>query len=386
MGLTASLDIGSDKMVMAVAGTDGREECRLSGIKMIALQGVKDGVIVDKAKVKSYIQYLLKELVKDKPVDVFNMSLAGKAVRVSEHKVSVSVQRKTVRESDLGRAENACRELVTSKGGEVVDMIPIAYSTDRGEYTDNPLGRTARTLEVRFRVYVSDSLYLKEVRQLLEECGIRNVHFFSVARAYMEALDVHESKARFALLDLGAAHVGVMLFRNGMLEHEVLLPLGCNTIEGDIKSAFRLGELSQAKKMKQLYGGALRSVCKSGKVQIPDTNKQVDRRDLVKVIQCRLEELLEGALYQLQQWRFTENDKEILLTGGGCRMSGTDALLSKLSGQKVGYAKAKRITAIGEEILQAPACLVVLGLLLCEHLEPVEEKSGITGWLSNLFK
>ena len=64
MGLIASLDIGSEKMVMAVAAEENGE-CRLAGIKMIALQGVQDGIITDKSKVKSYIQYLIRELAKD---------------------------------------------------------------------------------------------------------------------------------------------------------------------------------------------------------------------------------------------------------------------------------------------------------------------------------
>lgn len=116
MGLTASLDIGSEKMAMAVAGVDNRGDCHLTGIKMIASQGVKEGVITDKAKVKSYVQYLLRELVRDKQVDVLNVSLSGKALRMGEQRVSVSLQRKTVKEADLVRAENKCIELVSAKG------------------------------------------------------------------------------------------------------------------------------------------------------------------------------------------------------------------------------------------------------------------------------
>ena len=39
-----------------------------------------------------------------------------------------------------------------------------------------------------------------------------------------------------------------------------------------------------------------------------------------------------------------------------------------------------------EEILSAPACLIVLGLLLCEHIELEEEKGGIGNWFSSIFK
>lgn len=380
------MDIGSEKMVMAVAGTDSRGDCRLTGMKMIALQGVKEGVITDKDKVKSYVRYLLKELVGDKRVDVLKMSLAGKAIRSAERRVSVSVLRRTVKVSDMVRVENKCRELARAKGEEVVDVIPVAYTVDGGEYTANPAGNTGRTLEARFRVYTSDPHYLKEVRQLMEACGVGAVEFFPVTRAYMEALGVNEAKRRFALVDLGAAHTGVMLFRDGMLEHEVMLPLGNAAIDRDIQCAFRLEDLQQAKKVKHEHGMALRSECKSEKVQIPEANKQIEKRDLSKVIQCRQEELLEGAVYQLQQRRFTESGSEILLTGGGSRIPGTDALLAKLSGQQVACAKAKGVLGPDENIFRAPACLAVLGLLLCEHAEPEEEKGGWIGWLSGLFK
>lgn len=386
MGLTASLDIGSEKMVMAVAGDDGRGECRLNGIKMIALQGVKEGIVTDKAKVRSYIRYLLKELVKDKDIEIFNMSLSGKALRVAEHRVSVPLQKRTVKENDLNRAESKCLELFGSKGEEVIDLIPVAYLVDRSECGSDPLGRAGKTLEVRYRVYTAGAAYLRELRQLLGECGVENVAFFPPVRAYMEALDIYSRDKRFALVDLGAAHVGVMLFRQGMLEHEVLLPLGTQTVENDIMYAFRLDDLQQAKKMKHMYGMAMRSSCKSEKVPIPEVKKQIDKKDLAKVIQCRLEELLEGAVYQLQQWRFCEPEGEILLSGGGSRIADTEVLLAKLSGQKVSRAKAVHIQAPGEDILQAPACLAALGLLLCEHAEPEEERGGISGWLSSIFK
>lgn len=380
------MDMGSEKMAMAVAGVDSRGDCRLTGMKMIASQGMKEGVVTDKAKVKSYVQYLLRELGRDKQVDVLNVLLSGKALRMAEQRVSLSLQRKTVKESDLVRAENKCIELVSAKGEEVVDVIPVAYAVDRGAPVANPVGMAGRTLEVRFRVYTSDPHYLKEMRQLLEACGVGAVEFFPAVRACMAALDVYGSKQRFALIDMGASHTGVMLFRDGMLEHEAILPLGSAAIENDIQCAFRLEELQQAKKMKHTYGMAVRSACKSGKVQIPDANKQIERRDLAKVIQCRLEELLEGAVYQLQQWRFTDSGGTILLCGGGSRIPGTEVLLAKLSGQQVEYAKAKGVQAPDEEILQVPACLEALGLLLCEHAEPEEEKGGVMGWLSGLFK
>ncbi len=46
MGFTASLDMGSEKMVMALASSE-RAACRLVGIKVLASQGMERGVIKD---------------------------------------------------------------------------------------------------------------------------------------------------------------------------------------------------------------------------------------------------------------------------------------------------------------------------------------------------
>ena len=385
MGLIASLDIGSEKMVMAVASQENGNY-HLAGIKMIALQGVTDGVITDKAKVKSYIKYLIQELAKDKAIDRLKMSLSGAALRVSEHKVNVLLQRKNVKEGDLARAENKCIEAAVSREDELVDILPVSYQIDRGMVVAHPVGVAGRSLDVHYRVYLADAAYLMEIRALLADCGIEDVEFFPPVRAYMEALDVCSTDKPFALIDMGARHTAVMLWGEGMLKQEVVLPLGTHAVDTDIMKGFRIEGIQVAKQMKHQYGIALRSMCKTEKIAIPEVKKQIEKRDLAKVIQCRMEDLLEGAIFQLQQWRFNDAEKEILLTGGGSRVIGTDTLLAKLSGHKVRMAKVKGVISGNEEILSAPACLIVLGLLLCEHIELEEEKGGIGNWFSSIFK
>ncbi|MCC8172931.1 MAG: cell division protein FtsA [Odoribacter sp.] len=384
MGLTASLDIGSEKMVMAVA-ENNHGFWSMKGIKMVASQGVNEGGITDKSKVRSYIHHLLKELDGDREIERINIGVSGKNLHISDCKGSVVIQKRVVKENDIARAEMKCAESVILRNDEIIDMIPFAYSVDRGNYVSDALGKTGRNLDVRFRVYKVDSDYLSSLRDIFEDCGIREVNFFPLVRGYMEALQTEKINKRFALVDLGATHMDVMIFRNGVPEYETTLPLGTSTIDNDIMVAFRLDSIQQAKNLKHTQGVAFRSICKNEKLQIPEAKIQIEKKDLAKVIQCRLEELLEGVVYQLQQWRFSEPDKEILLTGGGSRITGTDILLNKLSGQKVSKAKASGIEVSNKEFLEVPACVAAIGLLFCEHAEPEEKKSGIGGWISTIF-
>lgn len=389
MSLIASLDIGSEKMVMAVATQGDRDEYRLTGIKMIVSQGVKNGIVEDWARVKSYVQFLMKELVKDQRIGTLKVALSGRALQLKEQKVSVPILKREVMNGDLVRAEGRCVEYFSSKESEIIDILPMAYAVDRGDFVIEPQGIKGRNLEAFYRVYIADSVYVAKLKAMFGELGIDDVSFFPESRAYLEAFGDSIADKNLAVVDMGAMSTKVVMFRRGVLKNEVVLPLGSRMIEVDIMSvaAFKQDDLQKAKKLKHEHGEALRSQCKAEKIDLPEVKLRIDKRDLSKVVQCRLEELLEGVVFQLQQWGFNRDSDEILLTGGGSRVNNTDKLLGRLSGHRVGVAKARGIHTTNEEILSSPTCFVALGLLQCEHVEQEEEdKSGIGGWFSNIFK
>lgn len=384
MGLIATLDMGSEKMVMALAVLDSNGYCRLTGIKFIASQGVQRGVITDRAKTQACIRSLANELLKDREVDSLNISLSGQVVRMSERKVNIPLQRKVVEAGDLERAELKCAEGFESREEELVDMIPVAYSVDRGDLVANPVGKAGRSLEVYYQVYTADSSSLSDIRKLFDGMNIREINFFPLARVYSEALDVEMEERDFALVDLGAVTTKVLLFRGGLLEYEAVLPLGVKTIDNDITSAFGI-DVMKARKLKHEFGQALRSVCKNKKLVIPETKLTIESRDLATVVQSRMEELLEGVVFLLQSWGFENGEDEILLSGGGSRLIDVDLLLQRLSGHRVARVVVKRVQSSKEEVLRTPEYMVALGLLACAHQEQQVTKAGLFDKIKGFF-
>ena len=375
MGLTASLDMGTEKMVMAL-GLEERGVFRLKGLKASVAQGMERGYVTDWEKVRTCVNVLMKDLLKDKEVEVMNVGLSGEVLRVSEHQVRTGVQKKVVGPGDLMRAEQRCRETVgCRRGEELVDLVPVAYSVDRGSRVADPLGRSGSELEVTYLAYKADSAYLSQVLHLFDGRRIGEVCFYPAVRSYREVLEV-EQEGDLALIDLGAAGIDVALFRDGLLVQDAWLPLGVRTIDFDIMTAFNVNA-GQARRLKHEYGEALRSVCKNKKVQIPDTNLTLESRDLAMVVQSRTEELLEGAVCLLQAWKFDASDARILLTGGGCRLKNVDMLLCRLSGHPVEVAAVHGIQTTREEVLRTPEYMVALGLLKCSHPEIGDGRSGI---------
>lgn len=374
MGLTASLDMGAEKMVMAL-GTMEHNAYRLTGIKILASQGMERGLMRDKEKVRACVRNLMTELVKDREVGVMNIALSGEALQMSERRVTVSLQKRVVEQGDLWRAEQRCREDMENGQEELVDLIPVAYSVDRGDLMADPLGRTGRSLEVTYQVYMADPHYLSDIRRLFEGQGIGDICFYPAVRAYSEALNVPAIND-IALVDLGAMGINVVLFREGMLEYEARLPLGARSIDTDIMLAFGING-TQARKLKHESGQALRSACKNKKIQIPETKLTLESRDLATVVQSRAEELLEGVVCLLQGWGYSHPEDGIELTGGGSRLEDIDVLLQRLSGHPVERAVVKRMQTSREEVLRTPEYFVALGLLMCDSFTPEESRSRL---------
>ena len=385
MGFVASLDMGSEKMVMALGETSGGE-CRLVGIESVASQGIHRGMVVDRLRVKSCVQRLLDKFKQEHEmhIDALNIALAGEWVQqVEEREVSKFSRVRRIEESDLLELEKKCRGNVNLDMEEIVDVVPFGYWLD-GEAESEPIGCEARRLEIDFHVYVARKRMLEGLRQALNESGIEKINFYSAATAAQKALVVRGRKGArdFALIDLGAESVKIHVFRDGMIAYDEVLPLGCNTVERDINTAFSIESMASAKKLKHEYGMALQAECKSRKIMIPDTKYCIDLQDMVHVEQCRLEELLEGAIWQiLKSGYYKELEDGILLTGGGSRVQGIDTLLNRLSKHPISMASVMTVKSAKETPLKAPENLTVLGLLRCERKETKKR-----GWFDSFFK
>lgn len=383
MGLIASLDMGSEKMVMALAADDG-SVCRLTGIKIVASQGMERGVVKDREKASACIRGLMADLIKDREVEVMNVALSGEYLHALVRKITVPVQKKVVSRQDLLRAEDRCIAAFEGGDHELIDVIPVSYSIDHGEGMAAPLGCPGRNLEVTYQVYVADGEWVSDVRRLFDGSGVGEVCFYPAVRAYAEALDIEHAEADCALVDFGARAIKVALFRDRMLEYKVTLPLGMRAIDLDIMSAYAV-TAGQARKMKHEFGQAMRSQCKNKKLQIPDTRLTLESRDLAMVVQSRAEELLEGVVFQLQCWGFDCPEDRIWITGGGSRLVDLDVLLHRMSGHPVAHATVKGIQTSREDVLKIPEYFVALGLLLCDRREPQEKKGSLLNRLKDLF-
>lgn len=384
----ASLDIGSEKMVMALGTKDG-DYYRLVGVESVASEGVRRGRVEDAESVQKCVRQLLERFkdIHGFDIDSLNVSLPGNLLRREERvETSRTPRTQMVSGKDLNLLMKRCRDNFEGGDREVVEILPACFKVDKEVY-GNPVGRMARQLEAFYNVYTASAAELDGLRDMLGKLGIQEMSFHSPARVFQGAMMEKGEKGKsFAVIDLGAEHVQVSVFVDGLVVRDVELPLGSRVIDADIDMAFSMQDLDNARLLKEEHGEALRAVCKSRKVMIPGTKYSIESHDLSYVVQCRAEELLEGAMFQIQQSGCYERlDDGLFLTGGGSRLRGLDVLLNHLSGFQVRRARVLNMHAKESSKLSDPTWTMALGLLMCER--PVEEKkSAIKNVWDRFFK
>lgn len=388
MAYVASLDMGSETMIMALAEKNG-EELHLLGVESVSSQGITRGRITDKLRAKASVQHLLELFENEYKIHIesLNVALPATILRQVSDKESISFSRnQTIAQADLEELKKQCNGMAKSPAEKCIAILPASYELDK-EVRLNPVGLSGRRLDAYFQVYVIKESELNELTHFFSGLGIGQVKFFPAGEALMKSVTQGEEGCTdFAIVDLGADSTKIVVVKEGLLVYDSELPIGGRSIDGDLNAAFSIRDLEKARNLKHTYGMALCAACKKQQVTIPDTRLRIEQQNLALVEQSRLEEILEGAIFQIQRSGYYKNLAEgAFFTGGGSRISGVGILMERLSGFEVFPARATAFTANNPVLLQVPEFMTALGLLRCGE-QVVKSKGRLEKWFGGLFK
>jgi cell division protein FtsA len=369
MDYIASLNMGSETMVMALAEVRAGYT-RVIAVEQVASRGIERGRVDDKEQASSVVQQLLTIFLEKHRmvIDKLRVSLPAMWLKREMKRVSLTSSR-NIKPTYLENLERQCKMTPFDDKQELVTILPVSYVLD-GEEMRNPLNRSVKQGYVRYAIYSAFENEMRKTRAWLAELGITRVDFYAETEAMSRAVVAGQDGYRdFALIDLGADSTKVLVFREGVVVHDAELPLGGSAIDWDIHTAFSQ-DLDVARQLKHEHGSAIRVKEKNRKISIPNTKYSTELHTLLQIEQCRLEELLEGAIYQVQCSEFySELSDGILLTGGGSRVKDVGILLEKLSGHQVKKALVSGVEAEERSWLGTPEYLTALGLLACVNKE-----------------
>lgn len=396
--LVVGLDVGTTKVACLVANMVD-DYIEIIGLGTAPSRGLAKGVVVDIGRTIQSIRKAVEEAenMADVRIREAYVGIAGKHIRSINNSATVSITRpdRIISPQDVRRVVEAARTMPLSPDVELIHVIPRQYIVDGQEGITDPVGMTGTRLEVDVHIVLGSVTAVHNLVRCVETLGIGigQIVLEPLASA-MAVLSSAEKELGVMLLDCGGGTTDISVFRGGDIWFSKTIPIAGEHITNDITVGLQT-PLEEAERVKKIYGTCLvDSVGDDEKIEVStiggEGTKQVSRKKLAKVIEPRVEEILDLAMQEVEDAGYRD------LIPAGMVITGGTALLNGISGfAERRYGIPARIGSIPHgihglrDIVESPIYATGIGLLKYaaetrDYVPSKRSRSG-KGLLGKLF-
>lgn len=374
--IITAVDIGTTKIV-ALAGIkdeQGNIKILTKGTVPTPPKSVKQGVVLNLETVSKALRQAIKIAEEKSEIEfkeVF-IGIAGQHIRSiqNSHSIYIDNEDHCITKEDVEKMTSEIRSISLEPGQEIIDIIPQNFKADAENGVDNPVGYHAKILTGNYHIIIGEKTSAKNIRRCIEQIDIVPKTLYLEPIASSEAVLTEEEKeAGVALIDIGGGTTDIAVFYDGILRHTAVIPFGGDVITKDIKEAYHILN-KHAESLKIECGTALSEFAKKDSVAvIPGINgreqKEIDLKELSKVIQARMEEIIEIINFELLNSRYLDKlSAGIALTGGGALLENISQLMKFRTGLDVKISKPFDHISSGGARVGSPKLSTAVGLIL----------------------
>lgn len=327
--IIVSLDIGASKTAAVVGQVNKFNEIEVIGYGLSDSEGLSKGRIVNKTAVANSIIKAITEAEETSGLYINSsyINIKGLNVRIEKIKCRGKVER-----PDDGLSYNDIYSLFDQvrngiKVGEneqVIDLIPYTYFVNDREYKEEPIGAFAKEFGVDIDVVLANGDFLNDIVETLNiaELKIDGVILETLATSNV-VLMPEEKNMGVLMLDMGAMHTDISVYKNSRLEFYETLPIGGHHITNDIAMTLGISH-DEAERLKRQYNLAIEAMISNNhevKLNTIKTGNVEDSKikcsDIVRIIEARIKEV-----YQIIRKVLVDNNMNgkydcLVLTGQG---------------------------------------------------------------------
>jgi cell division protein FtsA len=368
--IIVGLDIGTSKVVAAVAEVhpDGRYD--VVGIATHDSKGLKKGVVVNIEATVGAIQRALEEaeLMADCKIQTVYTGIAGSHIKSVNSTGMVAIKDKEVGRVDVDRAIETARAMPIPNDQQVLHILTQEFVIDGQDGIREPLGMSGVRLEVKVHIVTGAVSAAQNIIKCVRRCGLEVADLILQPLASsMAVLSDDEKDLGVCLVDIGGGTTDIAVFTHGAIRHTAVIPIAGDQITNDIAMALRT-PTPEAEQIKLRYGCALRQLADpSQMVEVPGLGdrgvRQLSRQMLAEVIEPRVEELYSLVQQVLRQSGYEELlSSGIVLTGGSSVMQGMIELGEEIFHMPVRLGMPRYSGGL-EDVVRNPRYSTVMGLL-----------------------
>jgi len=328
------MDIGTSKICIVVAETtdDGID---ILSISSTPSAGLRKGVVISTDSASAAIRDALATARQQSGVSIREalVSISGNHVKVSTGSATVAISGKNVSQTDVDKVIDAAGAPPVSTGREILHVLPTDFVVDGSRGIKDPLGMPGFSLEAHVNIITASSEPLRRLIMSCEKAGLQvsDVVLHSIASAEA-ALRSEDRDMGTAIVDMGAGTTDVALFKDGWLQHAMVLGIGGNHLTNDLSVGLRV-PFAEAERVKKQYGLTAAADAADEEIDVVGIDgevRKISRRLIYEILHLRCEELLELIKKELTRPEARDAITGTVFTGGAVLVPGFDRLAESI--------------------------------------------------------
>lgn len=252
---------------------------------------------------------------------------------------------------------------------EILAVEPQEYKVGNNLLTE-PVGTTASSIEGNYLNIIARPSVKQNIRQCLSHTGYEIAGFTISPMATADTvLTTNEKRSGCALIDFGADTTTVAIYKNNILRHVCVIPLGGNNITKDICS--KQIEEDDAELIKLRYASAYTEHKEGEDIQdfdiTIDGKFSIQSRVLEDIVEARVNEIITNVFNQIKLSNYSDSLMAgIVVTGGVSNMPNIDKAITNITKiEKVRIAHAGETNVSGNTNLPKDGTSnTIIGILL----------------------
>src|SRR5690349_10343482 len=368
--IIVGLDIGTTK-IACIAGEVTEDGIDIIGIGTAPSKGLRRGYVVNIDATVASIQQAVDEAENMAGCEISTVyaAISGAHVRGLNSHGIVAVKDKEVRDADIARVIDAAKAVAIPMDREVLHVLPQQYVVDDQDGIRDPLGMAGVRLEAKVHIVTTAVASAQNVVKCANRCNLQVADIVLDSLAASQAvLEDDEKELGVAVVDIGGGTCDVMVYADGAIVHTSVLPLGGGHITNDIATVLRT-PLEHAEKLKRKYGAAYAELVNDNdRMEVQQAGgrppRSMPRRDLVEVIEPRVEEIFEHIKKELLRTGFYDAlSAGVVLTGGTTSMEGIGDVAERVLGLPTRRGAPTKIGGL-VDVVRSPSYATGVGLVM----------------------
>ena len=394
--LLVGLDIGTSKVVAAVAELRDDNTLEVVGMGQTESRGLKKGGVVNIEATVQSIQKALEEaeLMADcKIADVYT-GISGNHIRSFNSSGMVAIKEKEVTQADVARVLETAKAVNIPTDHQILHLITQEFMIDGQGGVREPIGMSGMRLETKVHIVTSAISAAQNIIKCVRRCGLEvSDLILQPIASSLSVLTEDEKELGAVLIDIGSGTTDIAIYSEGAIRHTSVIPIAGDQITNDIAMALRT-PTADAEEIKMRYGLAKQVLADPSELievnGVGDRGpRSLSRQALAAVIEPRVEELLSLVHQVVRESGYEELlSSGIVLTGGTAQMAGMVELAEDI------FLKPARVGLPDYqgnlyEVMCNPRYSTVMGLLLEARAQNIQgekatARSAQGKWLARI--